>query len=312
MSDYLNKMITVESVLKSEPSIRHLLDVSCPLYKKDKSKINGVLIVCKSFAVRKFIVSLIKDKLELDSFKTIDLNLRASESDMLSRITQLQPKDCLLCEEPELKFSNSVRKSLSRILEDNSCDIHIGRGSEAKTIEIELPEITYIFSCEQKSSTTDFLSMYCEHVIDLNDFYIKEICEPLIAALLNEEHIEWSTEVIKSICIKNNKNVDLCLRSVRRIIQYFELNEAVDRNITRVILEDIEGRIYYNFTVEYIRELRRIDMTVQKIVRWFEQSKEEFREIDHAESMQLLIEMRNLLEETTQKLRSLPSSDLFN
>ena len=65
MSDIINEIsVSIEEVLKSDPNIRHLLDVACPLYIKDKLKIKAVLIICRSYFIRKTIVDLLKLKSE--------------------------------------------------------------------------------------------------------------------------------------------------------------------------------------------------------------------------------------------------------
>lgn len=303
------KVASIEAVLKSEPNVRHLLDVACPLYAKGKLNINAVLIVCKSYVIRKTIVDLLKEKLNIREFKSLDLDFSVREGDVVSRITQVSEKGFLLCEETELKLNESIRKLLARIIENASIDLQIGKGPAAKSLKLDLPEVSFVFSCEQKTPATDFLSKYCDHVIVIDDYRIGELCESLITAAFNEEGITAPPEIIKSIELRNKKDVDLSLRSVRRISQFMELQEDEDRILTRAILEKVEGKIYHYFTLEYIRELRQLNVVGRKLVSLFEDNEAAFERMEFSEIMDLLNEMMTLVTATTDELKGLSSSD---
>ena len=310
MSEFINERVaSVEAVLKTDPNIRHLLDVACPLYVKGKSKIKAVLIVCKSYSIRKAIINLLKSKLDIQDFKNLDLEFGTREGDVVTRITQTPEKGFLLCEETELKLSESVRKLFARVIEDSSIEIQLGKGPAAKSVTLDLPDISFIFSSEQKTPTTDFLSKYCDHVILIDDYKAEELCELLIAASFNEEKIACSPEIVKSIALKNKKDVDLCLRSVRRISQFMELQEVEDRTLTRSILEEVEGKIYYTYTIEYIRELRRLNMANDKLMRLFKDNEDAFEKMEFSEIMSLLCDMRELVAAATDELKGLSASD---
>ena len=313
MGDIINANIaSIEDVLKSDPNIRHLLDVACPLYIKDKLKIKAVLIVCKSYSIRKTIVDLLKSKLDIQAFKNLDLDFGARKGDVVARITQTPEKGFLLCEETELKLSESVRKLLARIIEDSNFDMQIGKGTSAKSFTLDLPDITFVFSCEQKTPAPDFLAKYCDHVIFIDDYKVEELCELLIAASFNEKKIKCSPEIIKSIALRNKKDVDLCLRSVLRISQFMELQESADRTLTRSILEKVEGKIYHTFTIEHIRELKQLNMIGRKLISLFEENESAFERMEFSEIMDLLHDMMELVAATTEELKSLLTSDHFN
>lgn len=313
MSDIINEIsVSIEEVLKSDPNIRHLLDVACPLYFKGKLKIKAVLIICRSYFIRKTIVDLLKLKLDIQAFNYLDLDFEVCEGDVVSRITQTPEKGFLLCEETELKLSASVRKLLARIIENSSFDMRIGKGVAAKSINLALPDITFVFSCEQKTPATDFLAKYCDYVIILDDYRVEELCELLIAASFNEKKIKCSPEIIKSIALKNKNDVDFCLRSVLRISQFMELQESADRTLTRSILEKVEDNIYHTFTLEYIRELKQINIVGRKLIRLFEENESAFEKMEFSEIMDLLYGMMKLVAETTEELKSISSNNHFN
>ena len=190
--------------------------------------------------------------------------------------------------------------------------MRIGKGAAAKSINLALPDISFVFSCEQKTPATDFLAKYCDHVIFIDDYKVEELCEMLIAASFNEKEVKCSPEIIKSIALRNKKDVDLCLRSVLRIAQFMKLQESADRTLTRSILEKVEGQIYHTFTIEYIRELKQLNMVGCKLIRLFEDNASAFERMEFSEIMELLHDMVELVAATTEKLKSLSSSDHFN
>ena len=313
MNEIKNSRVeSVEAVLKSDPDIRHLLDVACPLYKKNKLKIKAILLVCKSYSIRKATIDLLKSKLDIPSFNNLDLNMSTRDGDIITRITQAPEKKFVLCEEAELKLSESSRKMLARFIENSSFDVQIGKGPEAKSLSLDFPETTLVFSCEQKTTATDFLSKYCDHVIIIDDYKVEDFCEPLIAASFNEEKIECSVEILKSIALRNKKDVDRCLKSVRKISQFMELHECSERALTRSILNEVEGNIYHYFTLEYMRELKQLNMVGHKLVRLFKENEDAFERMELCEIMELLNDMHGLVIETMEALKSLPASDHFN
>ena len=88
---------TIESVLKSDPVIRHLFDVSCPLHIANKVRLKAILIICQSQTVRKSLLDLLKNKLNFESYNKLELDFETKTGDILNCVTKLQSNDFLIC-----------------------------------------------------------------------------------------------------------------------------------------------------------------------------------------------------------------------
>ena len=91
----------------------------------------------------------------------------------------------------------------------------------------------------------------------MDEYQLKRLCEPIVAALFNEEKIYSTSDIVKSIARRNEENIDLCFRSVKRISQYIQttgnchlvavcVSETVKsmRDFVNMVNRKIEGITY--------------------------------------------------------------------
>ncbi len=74
----------------------------------------------------------------------------------------------------------------------------------------------------------------------------------------NEHNISYKDPIIKSISLKNNYDLDLFVRCVRRISEYMELHNDIDKVLTSALLEKTEGQMPRAVELECIKILKHI------------------------------------------------------
>lgn len=294
---------TIETVLKSDPNIRHLFDVACPLHFDNKQKINGIMIICKSVAIRTFIVDILKSKSQTTNFTSLDIDRYTKCNELLMRITGLENGTFILYENSSLQVNEHVKKMLGRIIGASTYQIRVGKGTMAKYVDLPIPEHTHVFVCEHNSEDSDYLSKYCEHIITIDDFQLKTFCEPVIAALINEQNITCDASVIKSIASKYSNNVDLCLRCVRRISDFFKLHSIENKELTMSLLIDIDGTMPCSIELERNKLLKHISSDVKRLHRDISKLTCDGDEIEYAEIIDRLDYIAHVLSESTKDIR---------
>ena len=299
MNDY---EINMESFIKSEPEIRHLLDVACPMHISGKKKIESILIICKSISLRKYILESIKAKCGISEYKYFDIDFEMNEGDLLAKVTQAKEGEFLLCDSENLKIRDSVRKLLVRIINDAWCDIQLGKGPSAKQIRMEFPQLTYVFSCEENTPATDFLKKHCQYVIEINELKLRRLCEPCVSALLNEAHIRRSSNITDIIVRDNNNDIDKCFKSVSMIKDYMEFNSLEESELRWDMLNKIIGPIYYNTGLEYVKELRSVKNSLERLSALLEKYDDESELLKDSDMNRFMRNTWSILREIEEKL----------
>lgn len=267
----MSEKLMLEALIKSEPEIRHLFDVACPMHTNGKKNIESILIICKSMVLRKYILDSIKTRCNISEYKPCNIEFGTNEGDTLSKITQAQEGDFLLCDSDNLTINDAVRKILVKIMNDASCEIQLGKGPSARQLKMEFPQITFVFSCEQSTAATEYLKKYCQYVIDLDDTNLKRLCEPYVSALLNESDIRCSSNVIKVIAKENDKDLDKCYKCVSMIKDYMEFNSLEDSELTYELLQEVIGKVHHNIKLEYLDEIRLLRQSFDKLTMMLEE-----------------------------------------
>lgn len=285
--------ISIEDVFKYHPEIRHLLNVSCRNACEKKTGLGGIMFVCPNPVVRKSFVSVMKEKLSgLDVNENI-LDVNTRESDVAAFVTQLTPGGVFLCDQDEIRIKASVCELLEKAMTENCLDIIIGKGPAARSVRLDLPELTYLFVCDKASDATRQLAKHCKHAITVDEDDLRKICEVFIAALLNQRGKRYNNIVIKKIVQKNDYALDMSIRSVNRLCEYVERYEPDDQHITDKIYEFVEGEYALSCDLGVNKELNQIKAMVQKIAN--ERQSSEAVE----EQLELIID---ILEEIRERL----------
>lgn len=285
--------ISIEDVFKYHPEIRHLIDVSCRNACEKKMGLGGIMFVCPNPTVRKNFVSMMKENLSgLDiNENVLDMNTR--ESDIAAFVTQLTPGGVFLCDQDEIRIKASACELLEKAMTENRLDIIIGKGPTARSVRLDLPELTYLFVCDKASDTTRQLAKHCNHAITVDGDDLRKICEVFIAALLNQRGKQYNNIVVKKIVQRNDYAIDLCVRSVNRLCEYVERYEPNDQRITDKIYEFVEGEYTLPCDLGVSKELKQISVMVQKIANQGEMNEET------SEQLELILD---ILEEIRERL----------
>lgn len=295
--DALQKKHTVESVLKSNHNIRHLFDIACSLYSDKKIRINGIMFICKSMTVKKIFLDLLKGKFGINEYSYLNID---TEGDTLAKITNFNEKTYLLCDSIALKTNEFTRKLLAEAIEKSTCEIQTGKGPFAQYFSLPLPNHTYIFTSEERSFDTDFLSRYCEHMIAINDEELKRICEPLVAAIFTQQGFTVDVSIVKSIAMKYQYDIDLCAKAIRRISEFMALHSIEDKSVTQYIFNQVEGELLFNVNSECLKRLMQLNRQSEKILDRIQKIEREYHSDEHDEIIESLEVMIN---ETSEVIR---------
>lgn len=292
----------MESFIKTEPELRHLFDVACPMHVSGKKKIESILIICKSFSLRRYILESLKSKCEFSEYKHCDIDFSMNEGDTLSKITKAKEGDFLLCDNDELAIKDSVRKLLVRIMSEAYCEIQLGKGPAAKDLRLDFPQFTYVFSCEKATPATDFMKKHCQHVIEISDYRLTRLCEPCVSALLNEANIRRSSDIDHIIARDNKNDIDKCFKSVSMIKDYIEFNSLEESELNYHLLDKIIGPVFYNVNLEYAKEIRLVRESFDKLAAMLEECEDASELLKHNNMDKFMRSVWTILREIENKL----------
>lgn len=298
----IQEKYTIESVLKSNLNIRHLFDVACQLDKDEKIPLKGIIFICKSITVRNRFLDVLKLKAGIVEYDALNIDVHDRAGDVVARITHFEEKKFLLCNSVILKINEYVRNLLAEAIEKSTCEIQVGKGAAAQYFSLSLPNHTYIFTSEEKSSDTDFLSRNCEHMIVIDDEELKRICEPLVVAIFAEQGFTVDVPTVKSIAMKYQYDIDLCAKAIRRISEFMELNSIEDKRVTQYIFNQVEGELLFDVTSECLKILRRLNCQSERILDRIQKIECEYHSDEHNEIIESL---EVLINETTEVIRRL-------
>lgn len=229
--------------LFADPRIKYFFDVSLPAARKRGGVLGHILFICPDTRTRKYFLRLLQDAHRVN-YRMTAFHLIEQPGDLAALLTNLIPNDALVCEAQTANIQDSIIEILSTALPSLSMNVMIGKGTNAQSIRLDLPEFTFVACVAKETSSIQKLLPHFEYVLKVDNSSLPKLCAEQIRRTASAVSVVVDDAASDLIISKAQYNAIQSERYLKRILEYISSQEDKVTCITRDLAEyvfDISG-----------------------------------------------------------------------
>ncbi len=156
--------------------------------------------------------------------------------DLASILTNLEPHDVLFIDEIH-RLSKVVEETLYPAMEDFALDIVIGKGPSARTLRLELPQITIIGATTRIGMVSSPLRDRFG-VVQRLSFYSPEDLSKIITNGAKKLKLPIKQEAILEVAKRSRGTPRIALRLLKRVRDYAQVHGDKDGTVSGILLKE--------------------------------------------------------------------------
>lgn len=238
MSNGYAKQKDLEAFFRRMTSTKFFFEISLPAAIA-KAKLGHILFLCPDAEITEDFLELLKFKLSVKSEKSCVLSYETAPGDIAAMLTNTTETTLLLFQSKALDLSDEAEKVLKKAISEFSFEVTLGKGPQAKAIQVDLPQFSSVFCVNKPSKTLLHLFPYFEYVIRVDESMLAQHCEEMLIdeALIKGLNIgqEEAVYISKTAQFK----VNTAKRYLNRIAEYAAFKRLGDEYVSRQFIEEV-------------------------------------------------------------------------
>ena len=152
--------------------------------------------------------------------------------EICAALTNIGQRDALVLSKNEVEIPTEGAELLRTAMDMFGIDIVIGRGTNAKSIRLDLPEFTFIVGTSKINEDILALETHFSYVIRISKEELAEICEKTILMTAMEAGCSFTDEASAYIVNCSGNDCKTAINYTKRVIEYMQHYHSIGTQIT--------------------------------------------------------------------------------
>lgn len=238
MSSGYAKPKELEAIFRRITPTKFFFEISLPAAIA-KAKLGHILFLCPDAEITENFLELLKFKLAGKSEKSCALSYETAPGDIAAMLTSTTETTLLVFQSKTLDLSDKTERVLKKAISEFSFEVTLGKGPDAKAVQLDLPKFTSVFCVNKPSQTLLHLLPCFEYVIRIDESMLAQHCEEMLAEEVLIKGLNIGHEEIAHISKTAQFKMNTAKRYLNRIEEYAAFKQLSDKYISRQFIEEV-------------------------------------------------------------------------
>lgn len=221
-----------EHILKKEPKLDFLFNITIPAAKQRKSSFHHLIIVCEYAGIREMILEKLSVAFDSKQCYAVE-SIGIKPGDVAAVLTGLCDNGVIVVENGATfrKMQPAAKKVLSQALLLGYLEVEIGKGTSAQTHRLDLPKFSVVAFFENSRQIEKNFCQAFDEIIEVHSFSPDELCAIEVRSVANEIGIDFDNDAIVEIVRESNGDYRQAGRYVRWIRDYMLVKNDLFKHV---------------------------------------------------------------------------------